>query len=164
MVQDAAGTVHPARTWRFSQALAAEDVAYAVFGAIAMALHGLPRATADLDLFIQPAPENVERLKRALARVWDDPPIDEISPEDLCGDYPAVRYYPPTGFFLDIVTRLGTAFTWDGLEIEEKRYEGIPVRVVSPKTLWRMKRGTVRPSHRFDAALLAKRFGLEEAP
>ena len=140
-------------------ALADGDVAYAVFGAIAMALHGLPRATADIDLFIQPTAENVARLKHALRRVWDDPAIDQISAEDLCGDYPAVRYYPPTGFFIDIVSRLGTAFAWDDLEIEETRYERAPVRVISPRTLWLMKRETIRPRDRFDAALVAERFG-----
>ncbi len=129
-----------------------------------MALHGLPRATADVDLFVEATPDNVDRLKRALHEVWDDPHIDEISAEDLCGEYPALRYYPPSGFFLDIVTRLGTAFTWQDLEIEEKSFEGVPVRVVSPRTLWRMKRATVRPGDRLDAALLARRFGFVEDP
>lgn len=142
------------------RALESEGVAYAVFGAIAMALHGLPRATADLDLFIEPTAENVDRLKRALRQLWSDANIDEISAEDLCGEYPAVRYYPPSGFFLDIATRLGTAFTWSDLEVERVQFSGVPVRVVSPRTLWRMKRSTVRPGDRFDAALLAERFGL----
>ena len=31
------------------RALAANDVAYAVFGAVALGFHGLARATADLD-------------------------------------------------------------------------------------------------------------------
>lgn len=142
------------------RALEEEHVAYAVFGAIALALHGFPRATADLDIFIEPSPENVDRLKRALHRVWDDPSIDEIIAEDLCGDYPAIRYYyPPSGFLLAIVTRLGEAVTWGDLEIDEARYEGCRVRVVSPRTLWRMKRESVRPGDRQDAALLAERFG-----
>ncbi len=157
-------TVTPQGLGLLFRALAGERVAYGVFGAIAMALHGLPRATADVDLFVEATPDNVERLKRALHEVWDDPHIDEISAEDLCGDYPALRYYPPTGFFLDIVTRLGTAFAWKDLEIEEKSFDGVPVRVVSPRTLWRMKRDTVRPGDRLDAALLAQRFGFVEEP
>ena len=33
---------------------------------------------------------------------------DEISSADLLGEYPAVRYYPPTGdLYFDILTRLG---------------------------------------------------------
>ena len=144
------------------RALADQDVAYGVFGGIALALHGLPRATADVDLFLEATPDNVERLKRALHQLWDDPHIDEISAEDLCGDDPAVGYYPPSGFFIDMVTRLGTAFTWRDLEIEERSFDGAPVRVVSARTLWRMKRNTARPMDRLDAALLARRFGFAE--
>ena len=46
-------------------ALERERVRYVVFGAVALALHGLPRATEDLDLFIAPERENIERLKTA---------------------------------------------------------------------------------------------------
>lgn len=44
-------------------ALEREEVKYVVFGAVALALHGLPRATEDLDIFIAPEPDNIERLK-----------------------------------------------------------------------------------------------------
>lgn len=37
-----------------------------IFGAVALNLQGLARATLDLDLFIAPEKENVERLKSAL--------------------------------------------------------------------------------------------------
>jgi len=90
-------------------ALREQRVEYAVFGAVALGLHGLARATADLDLFIRPDAENVERLKAALRMVFEDPSIDDITAEDLCGDYPAVRYLPPDGFGFDILTRVGVA-------------------------------------------------------
>lgn len=143
-------------------ALDAHNVDYAVFGAVALGLHGLARATADLDLFLAPAPDNVERLKAALRSVFDDPSIDEISAEDLCGDYPAVRYFPPEGFAIDILTRLGEAFYYKDLECEVKYFDGAPVRVVNPETLWKLKKDTVRPGDRIDAEALAERFGFEE--
>lgn len=144
------------------RALARREVAYAVFGGIALGLHGLARATRDLDLFIPADPSNVERLKSALRDLFADPSIDEISAEELCGDYPAVRYVPPVGFGFDILTRLGDAFRYEDLDIEEKRFQDVAVRVVTPRTLWSMKRNTVRPLDRMDAALLAERFGFEE--
>lgn len=144
------------------RALSEHRVDYAVIGAVALALHGLARATADLDLFVRPDPGNVERLKAALQAVFPDPEIDGISAEDLCGSYPAVRYVPPDGFGFDILTKLGDAFRYEDLETEEKSYEGVPVRVVTPRTLWRMKKDTVRPTDRFDAEALAERFGLGE--
>ncbi|MFQ5718560.1 MAG: nucleotidyl transferase AbiEii/AbiGii toxin family protein [Acidobacteriota bacterium] len=144
------------------RALGQQQVEYAVFGAVALGLHGLARATADLDLFIRPNPENVERLKAALRMMFEDPSIDDITAEDLCGDYPAVRYYPPDGFGFDILTRLGDAFQYDDLEIEKKDYDSVLVRVVSPRTLWLMKKDTTRPTDRFDADVLAERFGFRE--
>jgi len=144
------------------RALGEHGVEYAVFGAVALGLHGLARATADLDLFIRADRDNVERLKRALQSVFADPSIDEISAEDLCGDYPAVRYLPPDGFGLDILTRLGTTFAYEDLEIEQRKYDDVSVSVVTPRTLWRMKKDTVRPSDRFDAQVLAERFGFRE--
>lgn len=144
------------------RSLHTHTVEYAVFGAVALGLHGLARATGDVDLFVRPRADNIQRLKAALRAVFDDPCIDEITAEDLCGDYPAVRYLPPDGFGFDLVTRLGEAVSYDRLDVEVKTYDGVPVRVVTPRTLWELKKDTVRPLDRLDAAMLAERFGLEE--
>ena len=46
--------------------LNAHDVRYVVIGGIAAVLHGVPRATFDLDLLIDASSENAERLIAAL--------------------------------------------------------------------------------------------------
>src|SRR5258708_17880516 len=98
-------------------ALEREGVDYLEFGAVALNLLGLARATEDLDIFIAPEGENVERLKAALRSVFADPSIEEISADELLGDYPAVQYVPPEGdFHLDILTRLGEAFQFTDLD------------------------------------------------
>ncbi len=43
------------------------DVHYLVIGGIAAVLHGVPRATFDLDILIEATSENAERLLRALS-------------------------------------------------------------------------------------------------
>lgn len=140
-----------------------EGVRYLVFGGVAMNLHGLPRFTEDLDVFIEPTRENVEAVKRALRRVYDDPSIDEISPDELVGEYPAVQYVPPDGtFHIDILTRLGEAFRFEDLEPDETTLDGVKVKLVSPRTLFRMKRDTVRPKDRLDADGLRAKYGFEE--
>ena len=78
-------------------ALVAENVDFVVIGSMTMAAHGLARATHALDLFVSPEPANVERLKRALRSLFDDPHVDEIDAGELAGDYPAVEYIPPHG-------------------------------------------------------------------
>ncbi len=141
-----------------------EGVSYVVFGAVALNLVGLARATEDLDLFVEPTAENIERVKAALRSVFADPAIEEISLEDLLGDYPAVQYVPPTGdFHLDILTRLGEAFQFKDLEAIEVELGGLRVPVASPKTLYHMKRDTIRAKDRGDAEALRRRFGLSES-
>lgn len=156
------GALEELRLLAVLRALGEHGVRYAVFGAVALGLHGLARTTADLDLFVDPTKDNVERLKAALRSVYADPCIDDISAGDLCGDYPAVRYGPPDGFGFDIVTRLGEAFRFESLATETKQFQGVEVHVVTPRQLWEMKRGTVRPIDRADAAALAARFGFGE--
>jgi hypothetical protein len=147
----------PAR--KVLEALEREGVAYAVCGSVALAIHGLPRATQDLDVFVAPERGNVERLKRALRSVYPDPSIDEISADELLGDYPSVQYVPPEGdFHLDVLTRLGEAFRWEDLEVERAPFEGLVVSVVTPATLHRMKKDTLRARDRIDAEELERRF------
>jgi Nucleotidyl transferase AbiEii toxin, Type IV TA system len=142
-------------------ALEREGVRYAVFGGVAMGLHGLARFTEDLDLFIEPESENVARLRAALHSVVDDPEIDQITAADLMGDYPAIQYVPPGGgFHIDIVTRLGDAISFASLEIRRVEFDGLPVSVVTPRGLYAMKRDTVRLKDRADAQALRQRFGL----
>ena len=138
-------------------------VEYVVVGGVAVNLHGLVRATEDLDVFVKPDAKNIARVRQALAAVWDDPDIEQITADDLCGDYPAVRYGPPTEtFYLDILTRLGEATQYADLEVEEKVIEGVRIRLASPRTLYRMKKDTVRPIDHADAAALRVAFNLDE--
>lgn len=148
---------------RVIAALNDEGVDYVVVGGFAVNLHGLIRATEDLDLFIRPDRENVARLRRALASIWADPSIEEITAEDLCGDYPVIRYGPPDGtLFLDLLARLGTTTRFEDLEVEQKQIGATTVRVASPRSLYRMKKGTVRAIDHADAAALRAAFDLDE--
>jgi hypothetical protein len=138
-------------------------VRYKVVGAVALNLVGLPRATQDLDLFVAADEENVGRLRRALRSVFDDPEIEGISAADLAGEYPAIQYVPPTGrFHIDILSRLGDAFSFEDVECEERVVEGVPVLVATPRMLFRMKRDTVRPQDRADADRLRRHFKIED--
>jgi len=148
---------------RILAALYEHQVEYVLIGGAALNIHGLVRATQDVDLFVAPHPDNIRRLRQALRSIWDDPHIEEITAEDLCGDYPAVRYGPPTGtIYLDILTRLGDAVRYEDLEFEQLVLEGTTVRVATPRALYRLKKDTVRPIDRADAQALRQTFDLEE--
>lgn len=148
-------------TKRVLAALQAHGVDYKVFGGVALNLHGLARATEDLDIFIAPNAENIARLRSALHSVFDDPSIDDITADDLLGTYPAIQYVPPSGtFHVDILTKLGERFDFDGLAAEVVDLDGTPVTIVTARTLYQMKKDTVRAKDRADAEALARRFKL----
>ena len=150
--------------FRVLRAFEASGLEYALIGAAAMGLHGIVRATEDVDLFIKATPENVERLRVALRSAYDtDPHVEEISAADLLGEYPAVRYYPPSGdLYFDIMTRLGEMASFETVETETKVVQGTRVSVATPMALYRLKRDTVRAKDREDAAMLRERFALKD--
>lgn len=149
---------------RVLRAFERERLEYVLIGATAMGFHGVVRATEDVDLFVQASPENIERLRTALRAAYDgDPNIDDIRTEDLLGDYPAVRYYPPSGdLYFDVLTRLGDAASFETVEAEIKEVADTKVSVATPRALYLLKRGTVRPLDHQDAAALRERFKLDE--
>jgi len=62
-------------------ALCAENAEFLLVGAYAMAAHGYPRATGDMDIWIRPSDENAERVWRALKRF--KAPMRNLNLEDL---------------------------------------------------------------------------------
>jgi nucleotidyltransferase AbiEii toxin of type IV toxin-antitoxin system len=149
---------------RVLRAFESAGLDYVLIGATAMGFHGIVRATEDLDFFIRATPENVERLRAAFRDAYDrDANIEQISATDLLGEYPAVRYYPPTGdLYFDILTRLGEVANFETVEAEIKMIDGIQVRVATPAALYRLKKQTVRPRDHEDASVLRQRFNLTE--
>ncbi|HEY4642584.1 MAG TPA: nucleotidyl transferase AbiEii/AbiGii toxin family protein [Thermoanaerobaculia bacterium] len=140
-----------------------EGVAYKVFGAIALNLHGIVRNTEDADFFVDPSPENVVKIKRALRSIWNDPNIDEIQDDDMIGDYPSFNYNPPNeSFGIDVVSRLGEAFVYTDLPSQIIEFDGVSVPVVTAETLYAMKKNTVRYKDKLDAANLRERYSLKE--
>src|SRR4030095_16741704 len=62
--------------------LSEAGVEFLLVGAYAMAVHGLPRATGDIDLWVRPERENAERTLLALRSFGA--PLHDLTPEDLC--------------------------------------------------------------------------------
>ncbi len=145
------------------ESLERERVEYVLVGGLALLVHGLGRTTEDIDLFVAPGEENTARLRAALSAVFHDPEIAEISAEDLAGEYGVVRYGPPAhDFLIDLLVRIGEMFRYSDLEWERKDFDGVSVRVATPLTLFRMKRGTARELDRADAEQLRRKFALCE--
>ena len=69
----------------FIELLNALDVHYMVVGAFAVAYHGHPRYTGDIDLFIERTPENADRLMQVIQKFGFgdlDLSVDDFLQED----------------------------------------------------------------------------------
>ena len=147
----------------FLRELENQKVEYVLVGAIGLTVHGLVRATRDVDIFLKPEEGNVLRLRNALKQLFpEDASIEEITAEDLAGKYPAIRYNSPDGSLqIDILARLGNTFLFDDIQFEMMVYEGVQVRVATAEMLYKMKKSTVRLQDRADAEALKELFGLK---
>ena len=138
---------------RVLQALNDYDVEYILIGGVAVILHGLNRLTRDIDIFINLDEANIERLRGALRSVFDDASIEEITFEEL-RKYPVIRYGTPQDFYIDILARLGEAAAYNDLAYEILEYQGVPIRIGTPETLYNLKKATVREKDKVDALFL----------
>ena len=76
-----------------------------------------------------------------------------------------LSYYMTFGdydFVVDLTQRIGEMFSFRDLETAEIEFLGARIRVVTPRTLIRMKRETGRPQDQLDVARLRERFGIED--
>jgi len=138
------------------RALSAERAEYILIGGFAVILHGLSRLTADIDIFIKPDAENLERVKKALRNVFPaEDEIDSLSLQDL-HDYAVVRFGTADDFYIDLIARIGEMFRYEDLEWEVREVSGAQVRIATPETLLRMKQDSFRPEDKRDVRFLAE--------
>jgi hypothetical protein len=134
------------------RALSVEKVKYLLVGAYAMAAHGYPRSTLDIDFWVLQSPQNADAVMRALHRFGA--PLHNLTAEDLQRD--------GTIFQIGIAPRRIDIITEaTGLEFEEVyersqpiAIEGIEVRIPSIADLIRNKRSTGRTKDLADAEAL----------
>lgn len=131
--------------------LNAKEVAYVVVGGIALAHHGAPRFTGDIDLLVQPSPENARRLVAALVEFG----FGSVGLVE--GDFLTEGQVVQLGFEpwrIDLLTRLA-GVTWDeAVAGAETGDFGVPAPVLGRAELIRNKRAVGRPQDLADIARL----------
>lgn len=142
---------------KLCEAFNKEGVKYAIVGGFAVIMHGLARMTEDIDFFIDDSEYNIERLKKALKSIYDDPSIDELTPGDI-RDYAVIRYGTPDNFYIDFIGRIGEVFTFKEIEkdIEIFEIDDLKIPVAGLDTLIKMKE-TVRNRDMRDLIFLRKK-------
>lgn len=124
------------------QCLSEEDVKFLLVGAYALAVHGFPRATKDINFFVWATPQNAAKLMRALARFGA--PMGEISESDFSSEG-VIFQIGNSPRRIDIVT------TIDGIKFDQAyanrktfQIEGLQVPVISLEDLIANKRASGR--------------------
>ena len=150
-------------------ALVQHDVEFFVIGGLAVAVHGYPRATKDLDIVPRPSAENLVRLIEVLGRLDATPhgvgdfkanEFPELTLETLVG---GGNWCLATSFgrldilqFVDGVFDTGVDFDsfWDRSITVEMPFG--PVRVVGYDDLVEFKQAAGRPQDNTDLRALAE--------
>lgn len=118
------------------------DVRCLVVGAHALGLHGRPRATGDLDIWVEASPENATRIMRALAAFGAS--LQEVSADDFSREGIAFQIGVPP-LRIDLLTQLtGVSFAeaWPNRLVA--RIDGLEVPFIDRDTFIRNKRATGR--------------------
>ena len=129
-----------------------EKVEFMLVGAYAVAAHGLPRATGDIDLWVKCSEKNAERVWAAIMNFGA--PLANISKQDFTtrGNVVQIGVTPRR---IDILTQI------TGVEYEEAEpqsitieIEGIAIPVIGLAHLVQNKSAVGRPQDKADVARL----------
>jgi len=136
--------------------LADTGAEFVVVGAYALALHGAPRASGDIDLFVHPSPANAERVVAALIRFGAPLQSAGVTAADLA--QPGAVYQiglPPRR--IDVLTEIS------GVSFEEAWASRIPTEVdgrtvpfIGRDALLKNKLASGRPKDLADIARLRR--------
>lgn len=122
-----------------------------LIGGFAMILHGSVRGTKDIDLLVEPSPDNVRALKRALSVLPDDAARD-VADDDL-STYGVVRVADEV--VVDLMPS-ACGVSWSDVtpaDVQRFDVDDVPIVTARPALLLRTKQ-TYRPHDRADAMYL----------
>jgi len=135
-------------------ALSSADAEFLLVGAYALAAHGLPRATGDMDIWIRRSEENAVRVWRALRRFGA--PLTGLTKDDLKTPNLVVQIgVAPRR--IDILTSIDAVQfddAWSDRQIIE--VEGLTIGVLGRSYLIQNKRAVGRPQDLADVAWLER--------
>jgi hypothetical protein len=138
-------------------ALLDAEVRFLVVGAHAMGIHGVPRATRDLDVWVEPSPENAARVWRALTAFGA--PLDALHVEqaDFADRATVVQFgVPPVR--VDVLTDISGvpqfAAAWTARSEHAVRGRAVPF--IGREALIANKRAAGRPKDLADLDALGE--------
>jgi len=132
--------------------LNAENARYLIIGGFALAHYGRPRYTKDLDLWVDPAGDNADRVFRALMRFGAA--LDGVSADDF-RDPDCIFQIGVEPLRVDVINEIsGVTFEQAWQRRVAASYSEVPVFVISVEDLIANKRASGRPGDLRDVEAL----------
>jgi len=119
-------------------ALNRHGVRYLLIGGYAVAFHGYPRATKDLDLWLEASPENSMRTLAAIRDFFGETLGLEVA--DLTSPGIVQLGYAPNRIDLVVIPEDNLTFAQAFARAQETNAGNVPVRVVNKEDLLALKR------------------------
>ena len=140
----------------FIAAFNAHGVRYLVVGAHAVAFHARPRATKDLDILIEPAPENARKVLAALRDFFGGADLD-YTIEDVM-DPDCIIQLGVAPVRIDLLSAIPGCpdFPAAWKRRVKARFAEVPTQYLGLTDLIRNKESTDRPQDRVDAIVLRR--------
>jgi hypothetical protein len=129
-----------------------DKVEFMVVGAYALASHGFPRATGDIDLWVRCSDENAARVWSALTQFGA--PLHDLTVDDLKtpGMVFQIGLAPRR---IDILTSIsGVEFDDAQRNCKQVNLDGLAIQIIGRDDLLTNKRASGRPKDRADVAWL----------
>jgi hypothetical protein len=134
---------------------AAHEVDYLLVGAYAVAVHGYPRATGDIDLYVRPSADNARRVMAALAEFGA--PLQGVGAVDF--ETPGIIYQVGVApSRIDLLTAID-GVSWDEAWASHRVQDvaGLSVPVIGLEALLKNKKASGRPKDLADLAWFEER-------
>jgi hypothetical protein len=129
---------------------------FVVLGGHAVAFHGHPRATKDLDVLVEANPDNAKRVYAALAAFGAPLSAFEVSVEDFAS-YDGVLQLGVPPRRIDIINRAdGITFAEAIADDQSFHLEGCQIPVIGRSALIKNKRAAGRPQDIADVKALGE--------
>ena len=144
------------------KSLNAESVEYLVVGAHAVMFYAEPRFTKDLDIWVNPSPENATRVFRALSGFGA--PLRGVKSRDFT-DPKLIYQIGIAPNRIDIIMDIGPVeFTAAWKNRTESTYGGVPIAIIGKHQLIKAKRAIGRPQDLLDTRRLEQTPSLRPRP
>ena len=130
------------------------EVEYLIVGGYALAFHGAPRFTGDIDVFVRPDPENAERILSALAEFGFE--FSDLDIEDFQSPDKVIQLgVPPVR--VDLITSI-SGVSWEQAQAHREPgvFGDVPVSYIGKSDFVTNKRASARKKDLADLEALGE--------